>query len=157
MPEELWDHDGFLEDVRRTCELQNIPMTTVHSEFSPGQYEINLHHVDDPVTPVIMAYCLSELSRWHESMVWQPALWPSLLQKSLAAGYIFFSLYDKEGVNIFADESAKQQPGISSVCAMLLADWLILWRMRWQFLHLLPTPTAVLYPVTMRPKPKLGL
>jgi glutamine synthetase len=49
MPEDLWDNDDFLEDVRRACELQNVPMTTVHSEFAPGQFEINLHHVDDPV------------------------------------------------------------------------------------------------------------
>ena len=50
MPEDLWDNDDFLEDVRKACEVQNVPMTTVHSEFSPGQFEINLHHVDDPIT-----------------------------------------------------------------------------------------------------------
>ena len=48
MPEDLWDNDQFLEDVRLACELQNVPMTTVHSEFSPGQFEINLHHVGNP-------------------------------------------------------------------------------------------------------------
>ena len=46
MPEDLWDHDDFLEDVRRACEVQQVPMTTVHSEFSPGQREINLQHVE---------------------------------------------------------------------------------------------------------------
>ena len=49
MAEDLWDNDAFLEDVRLACESQNVPMATVHSEFSPGQFEINLHHVEDPV------------------------------------------------------------------------------------------------------------
>ena len=115
MPEELWDHDEFLEDVRRTCELQNIPMTTVHSEFSPGQYEINLHHVDDPVTAcdhgILLKRIIKGVARKH-------GMAASFMAKPFAeiAGcglHIHFSLYDKEGVNIFADESAKQQPGIS--------------------------------------------
>jgi glutamine synthetase len=49
LPQDMWDLDAFLEDMRQTCALQSVPMTTVISEFSPGQLEINLHHVDDPL------------------------------------------------------------------------------------------------------------
>ena len=40
--------DAFLDEVRRGCDAQGVPMTSIHSEFSSGQWEINTHHVDDP-------------------------------------------------------------------------------------------------------------
>ena len=135
MPEELWDHDEFLEDVRKTCELQNVPMTTVHSEFSPGQYEINLHHVDDPVTAcdhgILLKRIIKGVARKH-------GMAASFMAKPFAeiAGcglHIHFSLYDKAGENIFADEALSSNRVFPTKCVMPLADWLILWRMRWQF------------------------
>ena len=115
MPEELWDHDEFLEDVRKTCERQNVPMTTVHSEFSPGQFEINLHHVDDPVTAcdhgILLKRIVKGVARKH-------GMAACFMAKPFAdiAGcglHVHFSLYDKKGENIFAHKSANQQPGIS--------------------------------------------
>jgi|TARA_B100001964_G_scaffold193423_1_gene216591 glutamine synthetase len=41
---ELDDYYDFLEDVNKFCKDQNIPATTVTSEFAPGQFEINLKH-----------------------------------------------------------------------------------------------------------------
>ncbi|HEX6259025.1 MAG TPA: hypothetical protein VFZ51_00125, partial [Woeseiaceae bacterium] len=48
-PDDLWDIDNFLNDINDTCSAQNIPVGTTTSEFAPGQFEINLHHVNDPV------------------------------------------------------------------------------------------------------------
>ena len=47
--EDLWECDAFLTDVQRYCEAQNVPANTALPEFAPGQFEINLHHEDDPV------------------------------------------------------------------------------------------------------------
>ena len=44
MAEDLWEQDRFLDEVRVACEQQGVPLTTVHSEFGPGQWEINTHH-----------------------------------------------------------------------------------------------------------------
>jgi glutamine synthetase len=49
MADDLFDCDAFLNDVRIASELQGVPLTTVHSEFSPGQWEINTHHQQDAV------------------------------------------------------------------------------------------------------------
>jgi len=41
MADDLFDCDAFLNDVRIASELQGVPLTTLHGEFSPGQWEIN--------------------------------------------------------------------------------------------------------------------
>ena len=37
MAEDLWQYDAFLDAVRIACEQQSVPMTTMLSEFAPGQ------------------------------------------------------------------------------------------------------------------------
>ncbi|MCP1335878.1 glutamine synthetase family protein [Futiania mangrovi] len=45
----LDNFSAFVTDVDRMAQLQGIPATVATSEFAPGQFEINLRHVDDPV------------------------------------------------------------------------------------------------------------
>ena len=49
MADDLFDCDAFLNDVRIASELQGVPLTTLHGEFSPGQWEINTLHQADAV------------------------------------------------------------------------------------------------------------
>ena len=115
MPEDLWDQDDFLEAVRHACEAQNVPMTTVHSEFSPGQYEINLHHVDDPVAACDQGILLKRIVK---GVAREHGLAATFMAKPFAeiAGsglHIHFSLYSAEGENIFADPDSGKTPAIS--------------------------------------------
>ncbi|MFQ6005207.1 MAG: glutamine synthetase family protein [Woeseia sp.] len=48
-PDDLWDIENFLNDVNDACSAQNLPVGTTTSEFAAGQFEINLHHVDNPI------------------------------------------------------------------------------------------------------------
>ena len=48
-PDDLFEVEGFLDDVYDWCAAQKVPAEAAISEYSPGQFEINLHHVDDPV------------------------------------------------------------------------------------------------------------
>jgi glutamine synthetase len=48
-PDDLNAVQPFLDDVYDFCSAQGIPADTVISEYGPGQFEINLLHVDDPV------------------------------------------------------------------------------------------------------------
>ena len=48
-PDDLFEVEGFLDDVYAWAEAQNVPADAAISEYSPGQFEINLHHVDDAV------------------------------------------------------------------------------------------------------------
>ena len=117
MPENLWDHDDFLEDVRKTCIEQNVPMTTVVSEFSQGQYEINLHHVDDPVVAcdhaVLLKRIVKGVARQHDmSACFMAKPFTGIPGCGL---HIHFSAYDRDGVNIFADTGfLKKTPAISA-------------------------------------------
>ena len=115
MPEELWDKDEFLESVRAACLEQDVPMTTVHSEYSPGQYEINLHHVGDPI---IACDHTVMLKRIVKGVARQHGMAASFMAKPFEgiAGcglHIHFSLYDQYGENIFADLSSVEVPAIS--------------------------------------------
>ena len=115
MPEDLWDNDQFLEDVRLACELQNVPMTTVHSEFSPGQFEINLHHVGNPVTACDHAILLKRIIK---GVARQHGMAATFMAKPFAdipgSGlHVHFSLYDSEGHNVFFEANSLEIPAIS--------------------------------------------
>ena len=115
MPEDLWDNDQFLEDVRLACELQNVPMTTVHSEFSPGQFEINLHHVGNPVTACDHATLLKRIIK---GVARQHGMAATFMAKPFAdipgSGlHVHFSLYDSEGRNVFFEANSLEIPAIS--------------------------------------------
>ena len=115
MPEDLWDNDQFLEDVRLACELQNVPMTTVHSEFSPGQFEINLHHVGNPVTACDHAILLKRIIK---GVARQHGMAATFMAKPFAdipgSGlHVHFSLYDSDGRNVFFEANSLEIPAIS--------------------------------------------
>ena len=104
MTEDLWDNDAFIEDVHVTCEQQRLPSTSTHSEFSPGQLEINLHHVDDPIMAcdhaVLLKRVIKGVARKH-------GFGATFMAKPFAehAGsglHIHISVYDRKGQNILA-------------------------------------------------------
>ncbi len=115
MPQDMWDLDAFLEDMRQTCKLQNVPMTTVISEFSPGQLEINLHHVDDPLLACDHAVLLK---RAVKGTALKHNMAATFMAKPFAdiAGsgmHVHVSVYDEESNNIFADPNSATTPPIS--------------------------------------------
>ena len=69
MMEDLYEVDAFLTDLDSICRAQNIPAGAVLSEFSPGQFEVNLHHVDDPVLAcdhaVLLKRAIKAAARCH--------------------------------------------------------------------------------------------
>ncbi len=115
MPEDYWENDAFLEDVRKTCLEQDVPMTTVHSEFSPGQFEINLHHCDDPVLACDHALLLKRIVKGVAIKHGMSATFMAKPFSEIAGSglHIHFSLYDEQGNNIFADPKGGATPAIS--------------------------------------------
>ena len=45
----LDNYDSFLKDISDSADKQNVPVDTTLAELSPGQFEINLHHVPDAI------------------------------------------------------------------------------------------------------------
>ncbi|MCC6919924.1 MAG: glutamine synthetase [Alphaproteobacteria bacterium] len=54
-------YDAFLTAVAEECARQRLPATTAVAEYAPGQFEINLNHVPDPVAAADHAALLRPL------------------------------------------------------------------------------------------------
>jgi glutamine synthetase len=54
------EHEDLLHAIRATCGVLDLPLDGLLKELAPGQYEINLHHVDDPLTAADNAQLLKQ-------------------------------------------------------------------------------------------------
>ena len=102
--EELYEYEGFLNDVTAACKAQNIPADTAISEYGPGQYEINLNHVADPMKAcddaVLLKRAIKAIARKHgfcASFMAKP-----FAELSGCGMHIHASLLDRDGNNFFA-------------------------------------------------------
>lgn len=105
--EDLYEVDEFLGDLEAICAAQNIPAGAVLAEFSPGQYEVNLHHVNDPVLACDHAVLLK---RAVKAAARKNGLAATFMAKPFAesAGsgmHVHASLLDDDGNNVFAGTS----------------------------------------------------
>ena len=113
--EDLWECDSFLVDVHQYCEAQNVPANTALPEFSPGQFEINLHHEDDPVSACDHG---AMLKRIIKGTAFKHGLGAAFMAKpfvdhSGSGLHIHVSLLDEQGNNVFADSEAMTSPAVS--------------------------------------------
>ena len=107
MLEDLAEVDDFLADVHRFCDVQNIPAGAALSEFSPGQFEINLQHVDDPLRACEHALLLKRVIK---AAARENGLAATFMAKPFhglpgSGLHLHISLLDAEGHNVFAGES----------------------------------------------------
>src|SRR5690606_23215552 len=103
-PDDLWDIDNFLHDINDACRAQNIPVGTTTSEFAPGQFEINLQHVADPVLAcdhaVLLKRAVKAVARQHGFV---SCFMAKPFEESAGSGlHIHLSLVDREGRNWFS-------------------------------------------------------
>ncbi len=105
--DDLVEVDPFLTQLTQWCQTQSIPAGAALSEFAPGQFEVNLHHVDDPVLACDHAVLLK---RAVKAAARANGLAASFMAKPFAdyAGcglHVHISVLDDEGRNVFAGES----------------------------------------------------
>jgi glutamine synthetase len=108
--EDVEDVDPFLAELYAVCKAQNIPAGATLKEFSPGQFEVNLHHVASAELAcdhaVLLKRAVKAVARRH-------GLGASFMAKPFAesAGcslHVHVSLVDKTGRNVFAGSSPKE-------------------------------------------------
>lgn len=108
-PDDLHDIEDFLIELNDVCEAQRIPAGTTLSEFSPGQFEINLHHVDDPVLAcdhaVLLKRAIKAVARHHGCVACFMA--KPFEEDSGSGMHIHMSLLDKQGKNYFSQGKEK--------------------------------------------------
>lgn len=108
-PDDLWDIENFLNDLNDVCEAQNIPAGTTTSEFAPGQFEINLHHVSDPVLAcdhgVLLKRAIKAVARQHGFVA---CFMAKPFEEDSGSGlHVHMSLVDKNGKNYFSQGKEK--------------------------------------------------
>lgn len=102
--------DGFMAELFDTCKAQNIPAGATLKEFSPGQFEVNLHHVASAELAcdhaVMLKRAVKAVARRH-------GMHASFMAKPFAewAGcslHVHVSVLDADGRNIFTGKGKEQ-------------------------------------------------
>jgi glutamine synthetase len=101
--EDLEEVEGFLADVEKACQTQRIPAATALSEYGPGQFEINLHHVPDVELAcdhgVLLKRVVKHVARSHGMAA---CFMAKPFSDCAGSGlHIHISLVDQNGRNVF--------------------------------------------------------
>ena len=94
---------ALLDDVTQACAAQDIPSSAITAEYAPGQFEINLQHVADPMLAadhcVLFKRAVKGVARRHgvqASFMAKP-----YLDQTGCGLHLHISLQDKTGRNVF--------------------------------------------------------
>ena len=101
------DYSGFLSELERVCEIQEIPLTSTTSEYAQGQFEINLKHSDNPMLACDQAILLRRAVRHVALRRGSLATFMAkpLADESGSGMHIHLSLLDKKtGRNVFESD-----------------------------------------------------
>jgi glutamine synthetase len=104
----LAEVDAFLDTLRHYCNVQDIPAKGAVSEFAPGQFEVNLKHVTDPVTAADHALLFKRCVKAAAEATGYRACFMAKPFEELAGSglHIHLSLTDEAGQNVFAQGEA---------------------------------------------------
>ncbi|MDD9799372.1 MAG: glutamine synthetase family protein [Gammaproteobacteria bacterium] len=105
--EELDRHREFFRRVEDACELQGVPASVATKEFAPGQFEINLRHVADPLAAADHCALLRHTVKQCAGRCGMLATFLSKPFSHLSGSgmHLHLSLLDKNGANVFDDGS----------------------------------------------------
>ena len=106
--EDLDEQMEFMNNVNEYCKEQRIPASVLTSEYSPSQYEINLHHVDDPLSAA--DHCML-LRRVIQAVAKTQGMRATFMSKpfidlSGSGMHVHLSLKNKKGENVFVGDGS---------------------------------------------------
>ena len=94
---------AFFTEVREACDIQGVPADTIISELGPGQFEINLNHVANPMLAGDQAVMFKRLIKGIARKQGYSATFMAkpYAKKSGNGMHVHFSLLDENGNNVF--------------------------------------------------------
>ncbi|WP_372740348.1 glutamine synthetase family protein [Neptunomonas sp.] len=94
---------AFFTEVREVCDIQGVPADTIISELGPGQFEINLNHVPDPMLAGDQAIMFKRLVKGIARKQGYSATFMAkpYAKKSGNGMHVHFSLLNEAGENVF--------------------------------------------------------
>ncbi len=104
--QELDEYSTVLSAIDAAAREQELPVGTVLAEYGPGQFEVNLHHVDDPLLACDHAIRLKRLVKGVALAHGMEATFmPKPYRDHAGSGaHLHVSVLDAQGDNIFAAE-----------------------------------------------------
>lgn len=107
--EEMDGFEAFFADVRAACQAQGIGADTIIAEMGPGQFEVNLNHVADPLNAGDQAILFKRLVRGVSRRHGYAATFMAkpYVEESGNGFHTHFSLLDRDGNNVFDDGTEK--------------------------------------------------
>ncbi|MGB1092128.1 MAG: glutamine synthetase family protein [Oceanobacter sp.] len=95
--------ESFFAEVRSTCEQQGVLADTIVSELGPGQFEINLQHVQDPMVAGDQAIWFKRLVKGIARKHGYSATFMAkpYAEESGNGFHVHYSLVDAAGNNLF--------------------------------------------------------
>lgn len=120
--EELDEFDTVLTAIRDACRLQDLPSDTIIVENGPGQFEVNLHHVEDPLLAADHAMLLRRAVR---AVARRHGMHATFMAKPYGdwAGsgfHLHASLLDRAGHNVFDDGTPAGGPLLRQAIAGMI-------------------------------------
>lgn len=105
--QELSEYSAVLDAIHAAGREQELPVGTVLAEYGPGQFEVNLHHVDDPLLACDHAI---RLKRLVKGVALQHGMEATFMPKPYrdhagSGAHLHVSVLDTTGQNIFAADS----------------------------------------------------
>lgn len=117
--------DGFsavIEEIGTACHEQGIVTGAITSEYAPGQFEINLHHLDDAMKAadhcIFFKRTVKGVARKHgfqASFMAKP-----FLEQAGSGLHMHISLLDDEGRNIFDGGDTPASPRLKQAIGGIL-------------------------------------
>lgn len=121
--DKLDEFDAVLAAIEAACEKQNIPTTSMISEYGAGQFEVNLQHQDDPLLAADHAALLRRAVQGVSRSQGYDATFMSkpFAEESGSGMHIHLSLLDQQDNNIFDSSSLAGEKLLAHAVAGLQA------------------------------------
>lgn len=114
---------SLLHEIRETCDAMSVPLDGLLKELAPGQYELNLHHVDNPLQAADNAQLLKQVIK---SVARKHGYIASFMAKPFGdrdgnGFHTHVSILDAGGNNIFDDGTPRGSDALRNAIAGLAA------------------------------------
>jgi glutamine synthetase len=120
---DLDEYSEVLAAIEAAAREQELPTGTILAEYGPGQFEVNLHHVDDALLACDHAI---RLKRLIKGVALQHGLEATFMPKPYrdhagSGAHLHVSLVDGDGRNIFAADDPAGSPALRHAIGGLAA------------------------------------
>ena len=112
--DDLDEYADCLQDILEGAKEQGIPADAIVKESAPAQFEVNLHHVADPLKAcdyaVLLKRLIKNIAYDHEmDTTFMAKPYPGQAGNGL---HVHISVLDKDGNNIFTSEDPEQNAAL---------------------------------------------